>query len=73
MQDMKPILLVEEFEICYSENTQKTSMLQPAPNQLKFRNYFEKRASSGDAFQIVHVRMGPEIIEVTTFRGSAEK
>ena len=69
---MKPILLVEEFEICYSESTQKTSMLQPAPNQLRFRKLFRKARIIGRRFQIVHVRMGPEIIEVTTFRGSAE-
>jgi len=33
---------------------------------------FRKSRIIGRRFQIVHVRMGPEIIEVTTFRGSAE-
>ncbi len=33
---------------------------------------FRKARIIGRRFQIVHVRMGPEIIEVTTFRGSAE-
>lgn len=33
---------------------------------------FKRSRAVGRRFQIVHVRMGPEIIEVTTFRGRAE-
>lgn len=33
---------------------------------------FKRARAVGRRFQIVHVRMGPEIVEVTTFRGRAE-
>ena len=39
---------------------------------LEVQKLFRKSRIIGRRFQIVHVRMGPEIIEVTTFRGSAE-
>ncbi len=38
----------------------------------EIQKLFRKARIIGRRFQIVHVRMGPEIIEVTTFRGSAE-
>lgn len=38
----------------------------------EIQRLFRKSRIIGRRFQIVHVRMGPEIIEVTTFRGSAE-
>ena len=38
----------------------------------EIQKLFRKSRIIGRRFQIVHVRMGPEIIEVTTFRGSAE-
>ncbi|MDC1319776.1 polynucleotide adenylyltransferase PcnB [Litorivicinus sp.] len=40
------------------------------PNEIQ--SLFRKARIIGRRFQIVHVRMGPEIIEVTTFRGSSE-
>ena len=39
---------------------------------VEVQKLFRKARIIGRRFQIVHVRMGPEIIEVTTFRGSAE-
>ncbi len=39
---------------------------------VEIQKLFRKARIIGRRFQIVHVRMGPEIIEVTTFRGSAE-
>jgi len=38
----------------------------------EIQKLFRKSRIIGRRFQIVHVRMGAEIIEVTTFRGSAE-
>lgn len=38
----------------------------------EIQRVFRKSRLIGRRFQIVHVRMGAEIIEVTTFRGSAE-
>ncbi len=40
------------------------------PNEIQ--RLFKKSRIIGRRFQIVHVRIGPEIIEVTTFRGSAK-
>ena len=40
------------------------------PNEIK--SLFKKSRIIGRRFQIVHVRIGAEIVEVTTFRGSAE-
>ena len=39
---------------------------------VEVQSLFRKARIIGRRFQIVHVRMGSEIIEVTTFRGSAE-
>lgn len=38
----------------------------------EIQKLFKKSRIIGRRFQIVHVRMGAEIVEVTTFRGSAE-